>query len=524
MRMLREVLRLLWHQGHSAREVARSLGLSHSTVLEYARRARDASLSWPLPGLDDAALEASLFPPPPPGAAARLAPDYERVHCELRRQGVTRHLVWLEFRAAHPDGIGYSKFCEGVRAWRQLQGLSMRQTHLAGEKVFVDYAGHTLSVVSLETGEVRDAQVFVGALGASQYAYVEATWSQGLEDWIASHVRMLTFYGGCPRVIVPDNLKVGVTRADRYEPLVNATYQEFAAHYDLSIMPARAGKPQDKAVAESAVQVAERWILARLRDRTLFGLSEANDAIWELLSEFNNKPFQKRPGSRHSEYLDLDRPALRPLPRERYVFARWKLVRPHVDYHVTIDQHHYSVPHALVGQQLEARVSSSTIEVFHRARRVASHARSSRKGGFTTVREHMPAAHQAHAGMTPERLTAWAASIGTHTKALIEGIIERRQQPYQAVRSCLGVLRLGKTHGEDRLEAACGRAVALGSYAFKSIEAILKNGLDQQPLPTKPPTPLPTTRHANVRGSSYYATTPNTNDDTTARQNGSEPC
>ena len=272
------------------------------------------------------------------------------------------------------------------------------------------------------------------------------------------------------------------------------------------------------------MQVAERWILARLRDRTLFGLSEANDAIWELLSEFNNKPFQKRPGSRHSEYLDLDRPALRPLPRERYVFARWKLVRPHVDYHVTIDQHHYSVPHALVGQQLEARVSSSTIEVFHRARRVASHARSSRKGGFTTVREHMPAAHQAHAGMTPERLTAWAASIGTHTKALIEGIIERRQQPYQAVRSCLGVLRLGKTHGEDRLEAACGRAVALGSYAFKSIEAILKNGLDQQPLPTKPPTPLPTTRHANVRGSSYYATTPNTNDDTTARQNGSEPC
>ena len=507
MRKIREVLRLLWDQGRSAREVARSCSLARSTVREYERRAAEAGLRWPLPSVDDAVLEGLLFPPPPAEVASveRPLPDWDQVDKELRRKGVTRWLLWQEYRAAQPDGYSYTRYCELFHEWRGLQGLSMRQTHIAGEKVFVDYAGQTLGIVDRETGEVREAQLFVGALGASHYAFAEVTWTQGLTDWIASHTRMLSYYGACPQVLVPDNTKVAVTSAHRYEPELNPTYLEFARHYGLAVIPARSRRPKDKAVVESAVQVAERWILARLRDRAFFSLVEANDAIRTLLSEFNERPFQKRPGSRRSHFLEFDQPALRPLPRERYVFAIWKKVRPHLDYHVTIDEHHYSVPHALVGEQLDARASSSTIEVYHRSKRVASHARSSRKGGFTTVREHMPPAHQAHAGMSSEQLLKRAERVGPHAKAFVHGIIGLRAHPEQAYRSCLGVLRLGKTYGNERLEAACGRAVKLGSYAFKSIEAILKNGLDQQPLDTPAADPLPKTPHENVRGGAYYA-------------------
>jgi transposase len=508
MRKVREVLRLLWEQGRSAREVARSCGLARSTVREYERRALEAGLSWPLPSSDDAVLEGLLFPPPPAEVTPleRSLPDWDRVDRELRRKGVTRWLLWQEYRAANPDGYSYTRYCELFQAWRGRQGLSMRQTHIAGEKVFVDYAGQTLPVVDPETGEVREAQLFVGALGASHYAYAEATWTQTLADWIASHARMLSFYGGCPQVIVPDNTKVAVVSAQRYEPELNPTYLEFARHYGLAVIPARSRRPKDKAVVESAVQVAERWILARLRDRTLVGLSDANDAIWALLTELNERPFQKRPGSRRSLFLELDQPALRPLPRQRYVFATWKQVRPHVDYHVTIDQHHYSVPYQLVGEQLDARISSSTIEIYHRSKRVASHARSHRKGGFTTVREHMPPAHQAQLGMNSEQLLRRAERIGPHAKALVHGIIRTRAHPEQAYRSCLGVLRLGATHGNERREAASHRAVQLGSYAYKSVDAILKHGLDQQPLDTQTPAALPKTRHENVRGGAYYAT------------------
>lgn len=508
MRKVREVLRLLWGQGRSAREVAKACGLARSSVGEYERRARGAGLSWPLPELDDAALEALLFPPPPKLAAVeRPAPDWHALDKELRsRKGVTRMLLWQEYRAANPTGFGYSKFCLDLQKWRGLQGLSMRQTHLAGEKVFVDYAGASVPIVDASTGEVRDAQIFVAALGASHYAFVEATWTQGLPDWIASHVRMLAFFGGCPEVIVPDNLKAGVTSPHLYEPDLNPTYLEFARHYGLAVIPARVSKPKDKAVVESAVQVTERWILARLRNRTFFSLSELNDAIAGLLVEFNERPFQKRPGSRKSLFDELDRPALSVLPAERYVFARWAKVRVHLDYHVSIDKHHYSVPHQLAKQQLDARITAATIEVFHQGKRVASHARSSRKGGHTTVREHMPPAHQAQAGMTKEKLLAQAAKVGSATSAFMAGVIAERAHEQQAFRSCLGVLRLGKKHGDERLEAACARAVRLGSYAFKSVDAILRNNLDQQPLPATEPKATPKVAHVNVRGADYYAT------------------
>jgi transposase len=520
MRKVREVLRLLWDQRRSAREAARSCGLARSTVKEYERRALEAGLSWPLPSVDDAALEGLLFPPPSAEVTPleRPLPDWDWVDRELRRKGVTRWLLWQEYRAANPDGYSYTRYCELFGEWRGRQGLSMRQTHAAGEKVFVDYAGQTLGIVDRQTGEVRDAQLFVGALGASHYAYAEASWTQGLADWIGSHVRMLEYYGGCPLVVVPDNTKVAVSSPHRYEPELNPSYSEFARHYGLAVIPTRCRRPQDKAVVESAVQVAERWIFARLRDRTFFSLVEANDAIWALLPGFNERAFQKRPGSRRSHFLELDQPALRPLPSERYVFASWKKVRPHLDYHITIDQHHYSVPHPLVGEQLDARITSSTIELYHRSKRVASHARSHRKGGFTTVREHMPPAHQAQLGMTSEQLLKRAERVGPHAKALLHGIIRSRAHPEQAYRSCLGVLRLGKTHGNERLEAASCRAVKLGSYAFKSIEAILKHGLDQQPLDAPQPDPLPKRRHQNTRGGAYYADQPHHD------QAGEQPC
>jgi len=515
MRKIREVLRLSKGQYRSVREVARSCNLARSTVNEYLRRAEEAGLSWPLPDLDDAALEARLFPPKPIPAGQRPLPDWDYVDKELRkRRGVTRFLLWQEYRAVHPDGYAYSMFCDLFREWRGLQDLSMRLEHRAGEKAFVDYAGQTVGVIDPATGEIREAQVFVAVLGASSYAYCEATWSQGLPDWIGSHVRALSFFGGCPEVIVPDNLKSGVKDPHLYEPELNPTYLDFARHYGLAVIPARKGHPKDKAKVETGVKTVGNWILARLRKRTFFSLSELNDAIWELLTEYNQRPFQKRPGSRHSLFEELDKPALTPLPGERYEFALWSRVRPHVDYHVSIDGHHYSVPYQLVKHELDARVTTTTVEVFHKNRRVASHVRSHQKGLHTTVREHMPEAHRQYADWTPARLLAWAEKVGPETKRFTLEVMEARPHPQQAFRSCLGVLRLGKSHGDERLEAACGRALAIGSLSYKSVAAILKNGLDQQPLELPQAASLPRIHHQNIRGGDYYASNTTRSEDT----------
>lgn len=517
MRKIREVLRLLWDQRRSVRQVAVSCDLARSTVKEYERRALEAGLAWPLPDVDDAVLEERLFAPAAaPAVEAVPVPDWDVVDRDLRRSKfVTRFVLWEEYRREHPDGYSYTRYCELFRAWRGRQGLSMRLTHVGGERLFVDYAGPTVSVVDAASGEIREAQIFVAVLGASSYTFAEATWTQALPDWIGSHVRALTWFGGVPEIVTSDNLKAGVTKPHLYEPDINPAYLEFARHYALSVIPARSARPRDNAKAESGVQVVERWILARLRGRTFFTLAELNDAITALLDDLNAKPFQKRPGSRRSLFEELDRPALRPLPRERYVFADWKRVRAHIDYHVTIDAHHYSVPHHLAKEVLDARITSATIEIMHRGKRVASHARSHRKGAHTTVREHMPPSHRAHAGMTGEQLLAWALRVGPSASAFVDAVIAARAHPQQAYRSCMGVLRLGKSYGDHRLEAACNRAVTLGAFSFKSIEAILKNGLDQQPLDTPSASSTLKRHHENIRGGSYYAsvTTPRTDDE-----------
>jgi transposase len=426
------------------------------------------------------------------------------VHRELLRPGVTLQLLWEEYKERHPQGYQYTWFCQHYRDWSQRIDVVMRQHHRAGETLFVDYAGQTVPIIDRHSGEARPAQIFVAVLGASNYTYAEASWSQQIEDWLLSHSRALEFFGGVPQHIVPDNLKAGVSKAHRYEPELNPSYAEWAAHYGVAVVPARVRRPRDKAKVESAVLVVERWILARLRHATFFSLDELNQAIAKLLQDLNQRPFKKLPGSRQQWFDELERPALQPLPAERYVFARWKKARVNIDYHIDIERHYYSVPYQLARQEVEARIAAHTVEVFYRGQRVAAHRRSHQPGRHSTVAEHMPKAHREYAEWSPQRLQHWAAQSGPQTRELIGRILDSRRHPPQAFRSCLGILRLGKSYGNARLEAACRRALAIGGLSYKSVESILKRQLDQQPLPTTntPTEPLP--EHANIRGARYY--------------------
>jgi transposase len=505
MRQVREVLRLKWTCGLSDRKIAQSLQISRPTVAEYVRRAHAAGLSWPLPdSLDEVTLERRLFATTRTTPAPRgPLPDWPQVHRELRRKGVTLFLLWQEYKAVTPEGVQYSWFCEAYRQWAQKLDLVMRQSHRAGETLFVDYAGQKIPVVNRLTGEVHEVSIFIAVLGASNYTYAEATWTQSLPDWIGSHVRTFEALGGVPEVVVPDNLKAAVTRAHRYEPEINRTYAELASHYGVAIIPARAARPRDKAKVEVGVQVVERWILARLRHHTFFSLPEVNTAIATLRVALNQRPFKKLPGSRPSLFEAIDRPMLHPLPAQPYAYAEWKQVRVHIDYHVEVEGHYYSVPYALVHHQLEARISAQTVELFHKGKRVASHRRSWLKGRHTTVAVHMPKAHRHYAEWTPQRLMHWAAKTGAATAQVVETILAARPHPQQGFRSCLGIMRLGKGYGAERLEAACCRALRLGACSYKSLESILKHELDRQPLPDKPPAAM-AIDHDNIRGAAYY--------------------
>jgi transposase len=506
MRAIKEILRLKWACSLSDRQVARSCAIGRATVAEYVRRAGAAGLIWPLPeGMDDAQLDALLFPPSPSPLSEilRSIPDWAKIQDELKRKGVTLFLLWQEYKEACPYGYQYSWFCEHYQRWTGKLDVVMRQDYRAGEKLFVDYAGQIVPIVDPATGEVHEAQIFIAVLGASNYTYAEATWSQSLPDWINSHVRALAFFQGVPELVIPDNLKSGVSKASRYEPDLNPTYQEMATHYGFAVIPARVRKPRDKAKVEAGVQVVERWILARLRHMTFFSLHELNIQIQTLTTSLNNRPFKKLPGSRHSHFESLDRPALKPLPSSPYAYAEWKKARVHIDYHIEVDGHYYSVPYQLVKEQVEARITEQTIEVFHKSRRIASHRRSNHKGHHTTIPEHMPKPHQQYAQWTPQRLATWAAKSGAATQGLIEAIMASRLHPQQGFRACLGIMGLERGYGKERLNAACKRALAIGGLSYKSVQAILKAGLDQKPLPSHSQTSF-VIHHPNIRGSQYY--------------------
>lgn len=507
MRKIRDALRLSLHEGLSLRDVAASLQVPFTTVGDHVRRAKAAGLSWPLPeGLDDDALEALLFSVAAP-ARARPLPDWATVHVELRRPHVTLMLVWLEYKEAFPDGYGYSQFCERYRRWQRGVDVVMRQEHKAGEKLFVDFPGRRVPIYDERTGEVAfEAELFVAVLGASSYLFAEALRSQELLHWVTGHVHAFEALGGCPAIVVCDNLRSGVTRPNRYEPDVNATYQEMAAHYGVAVIPTRSYKPRDKAKVEAGVLLAERWIMARLRNERFSSLGEANVEIGRLVEWVNARPFKKLAGSRRTLFEELDRPALRPLPADRYEFAVWRKAKVNIDYHIEVraERHYYSVPYRLAGEAVDVRLSAATVEVFHRHRRVASHVRKF-NAGYSTDAAHMPESHRRHAAWTPSRIIAWAATTGPATAKLAEAVMAARRHPEQGFRSCLGIVRLGDRYGPERLEAACERALAVRAHSYRSVESILRTGLDRQPLPAPPPgLGRAHPDHDNVRGPDYY--------------------
>jgi transposase len=508
VRKIKEVLRL--HAlGLSQRQIALSCSVGQATVSEYLKASEAAKLKWPdVADWDDDRLYQAIAPSrqAPPSRKHSPEPDYAAIRQELQtNKHVTLQLLWEEYRNQHPDGYRYSRFCDLYRGWLRRQEVVLRQEHRAGEKLFVDYAGATVPIHNAETGEVWQAAIFVAVLGASSYTYAEASLTQGLAHWIGAHMNAFEFLGGVPEIVVPDNLKSGVTKPCRYEPGINRTYEEMAAHYDVAVVPARPAKPRDKAKVEAGVLLVERWILAALRKRKFFTLSELNQAIAELLVRLNERPFRKREGCRRGLFERLDQPVLRALPVERYQYGDWETHRVNIDYHVAFDHHWYSVPYQLTQQEVEVRATAATVEIFHRGVRIASHARSHEPHAATTVSEHRPKAHQRYLEWTPSRLVDWAKTIGPATADLFDRILAAKRHPEQGFRSCLGILRLGKQYSRPRLEAAAHRAVALKACSYQSVKSILKCNLDSQPI--EPAAPLkPPLNHPNIRGSEYFDT------------------
>lgn len=504
MRKIREILRLGLECGIGIKEIARSCSVSPASASKYLSKANQQGLTYAhIEKMSDEKLGASLqtYNARKP-QTVRPQPDWNYIHQELKRKSVTRQLLWEEYKDIHPEGYQLSQFYEQYNRWRKKLRVSLRQNHKAGEKLFVDYAGQTVPITNPTTGEIKDAQIFVGVLGASNYTYAEATWTQSLPDWIGSHVRAFEYFGSIAHIIVPDNLKAAVTKSCRYEPDINPSYHDMAVHYGTVIIPARVRKPQDKAKAEAGVLLAERWILAVLRNRTFFSLEELNRAIFELLEKLNRKPFQKLPGSRQSWFEKIEREAMLPLPQTRYIFSEWKKVKVNIDYHVELKRHYYSVPYQLVHESADIRYTASTVEIFLRGKRVASHKRDDTPGRHTTLKEHMPASHRQYMEWNPSRIIRWAHTVGESTAQVVECIMNRRKHPEQGYRSCMGIMRLKKLYPQDRLESACKRALQIGGISYRSIRSILETGLDQQPLP-KVKRHIPIT-HENIRGCTYF--------------------
>jgi transposase len=502
MRNTREILRQKWLLERPHRAVCASIGVSMGAVSQALKRAAEARLTWEaVQALDDGELEARLYPSVVV-AGARAEPDCMWIHRERHRLGVTLELLHHEYLEKHPEGLRYTTFCDRYRAWLGRRGLVMRQMHLAGDKLFVDYSGKKAHIVDASTGEVTDVEIFVAALGASNLTYAEATYTQRGPDWIASHVRAFEYFGGVPAALVPDQLKSGVTRACLYEPEVQRTYEELAQHYGTTVLPARPAHPRDKGKVEVAVQIAQRWLLARVRDEVFHSLGALNARLHELLVDLNGREMRRYGKSRRALFDAIERTALRPLPSARFEYADWRKARVNIDYHVAVDGHLYSVPYRLVHEAVEARLTADVVEILHGGTRVAAHRRSPVKGGFTTLTEHMPSAHRAHAEWTPSRILTWAGKVGTATHDLCNAILADRPHPEQGFRSCLGILRLGKRYGEARLEAACLRALGVRARSYRHVESILKNGLDR--VVATDPSSSPSLTHENVRGRDYY--------------------
>jgi len=505
MRRIRQVLQLHFGARASARVIAGEVGVGRSTVQDYLARAAAAGMGWPLPSeLTDETLERRLFPTPGTrlGARRHPEPDWAALVREMKRPGVSLSILWEEYDATHPEGYGYSRFCELYRAFERRLSPTMRQTHVAGHKAFVDYSGKRVAIADPFTGEIRMAEIFVGVLGASNLTYAEATWTQSLPDWISAHVRMFRFFGAAPRLLVPDNLKSAVNKPSFYDPEVNRTYAAMATHYNVGVLPARPRKPKDKASVEAGVRFAQSYILGRLRHVTFFSLAACNAEITVALERMNGREMRRLGVSRRQLFETIERAAMQPLPEQDYEYAEWRLARVGIDYHVEVDGFLYSVPHPLIREQVDTRATARTVEVFHRGKRIAAHAR--RYGGprHGTQPDHMPSAHRRYGEWTPERLQQQARLIGPNTEGLIIAVLARRPHPEQGFRTCLGVLRLFRGVDPARAETVSLRAIEIGARSYASVASILKHRLDRTASPQAADgTPL---LHDNIRGPRYY--------------------
>ena len=502
MRKIKEIIRLKEEAGLSNRAIARACKVSNSTVGEYLRRAKAAGIGWPLGEMSEDELYRRLYPErEKQGEESRQLPDWKEVRTELRTKGVTLRLLWMEYIERHPNGYRYTQYCEYYRRWKKGEETPRRRKeHLGGEEMQVDYTGVKMKIVDPQTGEIEEAPVFVAVLTASNYTYAEAQQSENQYSWNNGHVRAFDYFGGVVRIVKPDNLKTGIAKANYYEPDVNLAYQELAEHYHFAVLPARVKKPRDKGKVENGVQNVERWVIAPLRKRIFFSLQEANQALWECLEAFNQREMQHVGRSRYEEYLEIDRPNLRALPERRYEYATWKKARVHIDYHVAFEKHFYSVPYALIHEEVEIRASEHMIVIFHKGKQVAVHPRQHRQGRFTTQPAHMPANHRFMEQVNAEQLVHWAEKIGPKTASLVSAILRSRPFPEQAYRSCLGVLGLVKKYPQPVAEQACQSLLASHALSYKALKAELEWLTDQQP---EPPSAVPP-NHENIRGQSYY--------------------
>jgi transposase len=508
MRKIREVLRLALQAEPtklSSNAVARSTGVSRGSVQEYCNRAEINQLTWEaVQEMDDTTLETLLYPKPKPHLTRQSDLDFEYIHKELKRPGVNLRLLWFEYRANNPDGYSYQQYTKLHREWADKLNLVMRQQHRAGEKLFVDYAGHTVPVIDRTTGEVTKAQIFLATMGASNYTYADAAPSQELRNWISSNVRALEYLGSVPVFVIPDNLKSAITQACRCDPVTNKTFRRMAEHYGFTIMPARPRKPRDKAKVEKSVQVAETWILGRLRNRDFFTFEELNAAIKKLLEELNHKAFQKLSGNRLSWFETIDKPAMKPLPAQRFEFEHWSSQKVSNDYHLRIDGHYYSVDHKLVKQRLDIRTTDTSVEMFHKGNRVASHCRNNTEGGQSTNENHMPPAHKAYAGRTPEQFISEAKAIGPATAQVIQTLLAAKPLPQLSFDLCFGILKsLKKKYSASEVEEACLYALRIGTPNYRAIKGLLAFGIKNLPAQLTL-SASSSFHHENIRGSDYF--------------------
>lgn len=510
MRKVKEILRLKYENKLSNRQTAISAGVGRDAVAKYLERAKTAGVDWSKDkDLTEAELESKLlFTNKFSGynkQGHKHEPDWQYIHDELKRPNVTLALLWEEYKEVDGQGYQYSYFAELYLIWKKKQRISMRQTHKAGEKLFIDY-GDGLSIIDRSTGEAIPATMFISVWGASNYTFAEASLSQTSREWLMSHVHAFEYFGCVPHLGVPDNLKSGVTNACRYEPDINSAYLGLAQHYNFAVIPARPYTPKDKAKVEVGVLIAKRWIMASLRNRKFFSLAELNVAIKELLLKLNSRKMKKINKSRKEMFEELDKPAALALPEKRYEYAEWKKCRVNIDYHIEVDKHYYSVAYQLLREEVDVRLTDNVVEIFFRGKRQVSHARSFDKQKYTTQKEHMPISHQKYLEWNPSRIMSWAEKTGPHTKEMVKNILETRKYPEQGYRSCLGLLRLTKTYSAQRMENACKRAVSYHAYSFKSVKLILENNLDKEAdlFSGKNDSKLVLPAHENVRGEDYY--------------------